>query len=112
VFISELTQAQPQRLAVMDQDGANPVFLTQGDYSVLTPLQPDGADDRLYVLHPEQAARLSLRPRNRPSGSARKFPQYDIFSTLFTGREERCYGLETNGIRKSVIMIGDLTSSA
>jgi TolB protein len=26
-----------KRLAVMDQDGANPVFLTQGDYLVLTP---------------------------------------------------------------------------
>lgn len=39
VFIAESGPAlqRRKRLAVMDQDGANPVFLTQGDYLVLTP---------------------------------------------------------------------------
>jgi TolB protein len=39
VFIAESGPklARKKRLAVMDQDGANPVFLTQGDYLVLTP---------------------------------------------------------------------------
>src|SRR5690348_7807405 len=39
VFISESGPKlnRRKRLAVMDQDGANPVFLTQGDYLVLTP---------------------------------------------------------------------------
>ena len=39
VFISESGPKlnRRKRLAVMDQDGANPVFLTQGDYIVLTP---------------------------------------------------------------------------
>jgi len=39
VFIAESGPKgnRRKRLAVMDQDGANPVFLTQGDYLVLTP---------------------------------------------------------------------------
>ncbi|MEJ0042751.1 MAG: hypothetical protein WDM81_11325 [Rhizomicrobium sp.] len=39
VFISESgpALARKKRLAVMDQDGANPIFLTRGDYLVLTP---------------------------------------------------------------------------
>jgi TolB protein len=39
VFIAESGPGlqRRKRLAVMDQDGANPVFLTQGDYLVLTP---------------------------------------------------------------------------
>jgi TolB protein len=39
VFISESGPAldRKKRLAVMDEDGANPIFLTKGDYLVLTP---------------------------------------------------------------------------
>ena len=39
VFISESGPAikRVKRLAVMDEDGANPIFLTRGDYLVLTP---------------------------------------------------------------------------
>jgi TolB protein len=39
VFISESgpALARKKRLAIMDQDGANPIFLTRGDYLVLTP---------------------------------------------------------------------------
>ncbi len=39
VFISESGPAisRKKRLAVMDQDGANPIFLTRGEYLVLTP---------------------------------------------------------------------------
>ena len=39
VFISESGPAMKRvkRLAVMDEDGANPIFLTRGDYLVLTP---------------------------------------------------------------------------
>jgi TolB protein len=39
VFISESgpALARKKRLAIMDQDGANPMFLTHGDYLVLTP---------------------------------------------------------------------------
>ncbi len=39
VFISESGSAinRRKRLAVMDEDGANPIFLTRGEYLVLTP---------------------------------------------------------------------------
>jgi TolB protein len=39
VFISETGPAtkRVKRLAIMDEDGANPIFLTRGDYMVLTP---------------------------------------------------------------------------
>src|SRR6185312_1158235 len=39
VFIAESGPAakRVKRLAVMDEDGANPIFLTRGDYLVLTP---------------------------------------------------------------------------
>lgn len=39
VFIAESGPAikRVKRLAVMDEDGANPIFLTRGDYMVLTP---------------------------------------------------------------------------
>ena len=39
VFISESGPAlnRQKRLAVMDEDGANPIFLTRGEYLVLTP---------------------------------------------------------------------------
>ena len=39
VFISETGPAikRVKRLAIMDEDGANPIFLTRGDYLVLTP---------------------------------------------------------------------------
>jgi TolB protein len=39
VFISESGPAtrRIKRLAIMDEDGANPIFLTRGDYMVLTP---------------------------------------------------------------------------
>ncbi|HTO39636.1 MAG TPA: Tol-Pal system beta propeller repeat protein TolB [Rhizomicrobium sp.] len=39
VFISETGSAlsRRKRLAVMDEDGANPIFLTKGEYLVLTP---------------------------------------------------------------------------
>jgi TolB protein len=39
VFISETGTAinRKKRLAIMDEDGANPIFLTHGDYLVLTP---------------------------------------------------------------------------
>ena len=59
----------------MDEDGANPHFLTRGDYMVLTPrFNPDGADDRLYVVYRHQAEGLSVRPGNRQAGDAGQFP--------------------------------------
>ncbi len=60
VFIAESGPAQKRikRLAIMDQDGANPNFPHQRQlYGADPALQSDGADDRLHVLYFRQAAR-------------------------------------------------------
>jgi TolB protein len=59
VFIAESGPKinRRKRLAVMDQDGANPVFLTQGDYLVLTPRFNPTAQMIAYMSY------INARPR-------------------------------------------------
>ena len=59
VFIAESGPRleRRKRLAVMDQDGANPVFLTQGDYLVLTPRFNPNAQMIAYMSY------INDRPR-------------------------------------------------
>jgi TolB protein len=59
VFISESGPAtnRRKRLAVMDEDGANPIFLTRGDYLVLTPRFNPTAQMIAYMSY------YSARPR-------------------------------------------------
>jgi TolB protein len=89
VFISESGPKlnRRKRLAVMDQDGANPVFLTQGDYLVLTPrfnpttqeityMSFGQGDPRVYLLNIETGQReivgnfpgMTFAPRFSPDG--------------------------------------------
>jgi TolB protein len=49
-----------KRLAVMDQDGANPVFLTQGDYLVLTPRFNPTAQMIAYMSYIQGRPRVYL----------------------------------------------------
>ena len=49
-----------KRLAVMDQDGANPVFLTQGDYIVLTPRFNPTAQMIAYMSYIQDKPRVYL----------------------------------------------------
>src|SRR5882724_10553880 len=59
VFISESgpALARKKRLAVMDQDGANPIFLTRGDYLVLTPRFNPSAQMIAYMSY------IAAKPR-------------------------------------------------
>jgi TolB protein len=59
VFISESgpSLARKKRLAVMDEDGANPIFLTRGDYMVLTPRFNPSAQTIAYLSY------ISGKPR-------------------------------------------------
>jgi TolB protein len=59
VFISESGPAlnRKKRLAVMDEDGANPIFLTRGDYIVLTPRFNPSAQTIAYLSY------ISGKPR-------------------------------------------------
>ena len=68
VYISESGPAtdRVKRLAIMDQDGANHRFLTDGADLVLTPrFHPDAKRDRLHDLPQPGAAGLRARSRER-----------------------------------------------
>jgi len=62
VFIAESGPGldRRKRLAVMDQDGANPVFLTQGDYLVLTPRFNPTAQMIAYMSYINDRPRVYL----------------------------------------------------
>jgi TolB protein len=62
VFIAESGPKlnRRKRLAVMDQDGANPVFLTQGDYLVLTPRFNPTAQMIAYMSYIQARPRVYL----------------------------------------------------
>ena len=90
VFISESGPAtrRVKRLAVMDEDGANPIFLTRGDYMVLTPrfnptaqmiayMSYIGAKPRVYLFDLETGKQemlgnfpnMTFSPRFSPDGN-------------------------------------------
>jgi TolB protein len=90
VFISESGSAlaRKKRLAVMDEDGANPIFLTRGDYLVLTPrfnptaqmiayMSYIGAKPRVYLFDLESGRQemlgnfpnMTFSPRFSPDGN-------------------------------------------
>jgi len=62
VFISESGPAlhRVKRLAVMDEDGANPIFLTRGDYLVLTPRFNPTAQMIAYMSYINNKPRVYL----------------------------------------------------
>lgn len=106
VFISESGPAlnRRKRLAVMDEDGANPIFLTRGDYLVLTPrfnptaqmiayMSYYGARPRVYLFDLETGRQqmlgdfpnMTFSPRFSPDGnkvvmSLEKNGNTDIYS--------------------------------
>ena len=68
VYIAESgpAQARVKRLAIMDQDGANHQYLTDGRSLVLTPrFSPSAHADHLSLLRRADAARIPLQYRNR-----------------------------------------------
>src|ERR1700744_4541180 len=90
VFISETGPAKARRkkLAVMDEDGANPIFLTKGDYMVLTPrfnptaqmiayMSYIGGKPRVYLFDLESGRQevlgnfpsMTFSPRFSPDGN-------------------------------------------
>ncbi len=90
VFISETGTAQKRvkRLAIMDQDGANPIFLTNGSYMVLTPrfnptaqmiayMSYIGSKPRVYLFDIEKGQQevlgnfpnMTFSPRFSPDGN-------------------------------------------
>jgi len=105
VFISESgpALARKKRLAVMDEDGANPIFLTRGDYLVLTPrfnptaqmiayMSYVGSKPRVYLFDLESGRQemlgnfpnMTFSPRFSPDGNK-------VALTLETGGNSDIY---------------------
>ncbi len=78
-----------KRLAIMDQDGANNRYLTDGRALVLTPRFSPTAQEITYLSYARgDAARLSLQHRHRAAGSARRFPRHDLRAALLARRQQ------------------------
>jgi len=108
VFISESGPAtkRVKRLAIMDEDGANPIFLTRGDYMVLTPrfnptaqmiayMSYIGAKPRVYLFDIETGKQemlgnfpnMTFSPRFSPDGNK-------VAMTLETGGNSDIYVMD------------------
>jgi len=108
VFISESgpALARKKRLAVMDEDGANPIFLTRGDYLVLTPrfnptaqmiayMSYVGSKPRVYLFDLESGRQemlgnfpnMTFSPRFSPDGNK-------VALTLETGGNSDIYVMD------------------
>ena len=116
VFISESGPAMKRvkRLSIMDEDGANPIFLTNGSYMVLTPrfnptaqmiayMSYIGAKPRVYLFDIETGKQemlgnfpnMTFSPRFSPDGN-------QVALTLETGGNSDIYimDLRTRATRR------------
>ena len=113
VFISESGPKlnRRKRLAVMDQDGANPVFLTQGDYLVLTPRFNPTAQMIAYMSYIQSRPRVYLfdleTGRQEMLGN---FPNMTFSPRFSPDGKNVVMALETNG--NSDIYLMDLATRA
>jgi TolB protein len=113
VFISESGPKlnRRKRLAVMDQDGANPVFLTQGDYLVLTPRFNPSAQMIAYMSYIQGRPRVYLfdleTGRQEMLGN---FPNMTFSPRFSPDGKSVVMALETNG--NSDIYLMDLATRA
>jgi TolB protein len=98
-----------KRLAVMDQDGANPVFLTQGDYLVLTPRFNPTAQMIAYMSYIQGRPRVYLfdleTGRQEALGN---FPTMTFSPRFSPDGKSVVMALETNG--NSDIYLMDLAT--
>jgi len=98
-----------KRLAVMDQDGANPVFLTQGDYLVLTPRFNPTAQMIAYMSYIQAKPRVYLfdleTGRQEVLGN---FPNMTFSPRFSPDGKSVIMALETNG--NSEIYLMDLAT--
>jgi TolB protein len=111
VFVSESGPKlnRRKRLAVMDQDGANPVFLTQGDYLVLTPRFNPTAQMIAYMSYIQNRPRVYLfdleTGRQEVLGN---FPTMTFSPRFSPDGKSVVMALETNG--NSEIYVMDLAT--
>src|SRR5215469_3794966 len=111
VFIAESGPKlmRRKRLAIMDQDGANPSFLTQGDYLVLTPRFNPTAQMVAYMSYIQNRPRVYLfdieTGRQEVLGN---FPTMTFSPRFSPDGKSVVMALETNG--NSDIYLMDLAT--
>lgn len=109
VFVSESGPAlnRKKRLAIMDEDGANPIFLTNGDYMVLTPRFNPSAQMIAYMSYIYGKPRIYLF--DLESGRQEKlgdFPNMTFSPRFSPDGNKVAMSLEKNG--NSDIFVMDL----
>jgi TolB protein len=113
VFVAESGPAinRKKRLAVMDEDGANPIFLTRGDYMVLTPRFNPTAQTIAYMSYISGKPRVYLfdleTGRQQMLGD---FPEMTFSPRFSPDGSKVAMTLEKNG--NSDIYVMDLRSRA
>jgi TolB protein len=113
VFISESGPAiaRVKRLAVMDEDGANPIFLTRGDYMVLTPRFNPSAQTIAYMSYIGGKPRVYLFDLETGKQEVLgNFPNMTFSPRFSPDGNKVALTLETNG--NSDIYVMDLRSRA
>ncbi len=91
-YISETgpRDRRTRRLAIMDQDGENHRFLTDGRFQALTPrFHSQRPADRLHVLRRRSAAGVPVRSRHRAAGGAGQLPWHDALPRFSPDGRER-----------------------
>jgi len=113
VFVAESggRGARTKRLAIMDQDGANPSYLTDGGYIVMTPRFSANSQEITYMaLRPEGAAVYLLNLETTRRESLGEF-QGMVFAPRFSPDGSRvAFSVERSG--NSDIFVMDLRSRA
>lgn len=98
-----------KRLAVMDEDGANPVFLTQGDYLVLTPRFNPTAQMIAYMSYINGRPRVYLFDlENGRQEMLGNFPNMTFSPRFSPDGRKVIMALDTNG--NSDIYVMDLAT--
>jgi len=111
VFISESgpATARVKRLAVIDEDGANPIFLTRGDYMVLTPRFNPTAQTIAYMSYIGGKPRVYLFDlETGKQEMLGNFPNMTFSPRFSPDGNKVALTLETNG--NSDIYVMDLRS--
>ena len=73
-----------RRLAIMDQDGANPSYMTDGAYQVFTPRFSTNDQEITFMALRDPGLHLSVQHRDRPAGDARPVHRHGLRAAVLT----------------------------
>ncbi len=80
-----------KRIAIMDQDGANNRYITDGRTLAITPRFSPTLQEIVYMAYGEDrpaAESLLAERRQRPARAAGQFPRHELRTALLAGRHQ------------------------